>query len=382
MSSNQICSRCIYDSSVDGISFDATGICSYCRRADLLGQEFGTGTQLGVDLFSKIVREMKNVNQRSKYDCVVGVSGGTDSSYLLHLMVREYGLRVLAVHYDNTWNSAIATTNIARMIQPLSIDLYTHVVNNHEADDIIRSFFLAGVAEIDAASDLGYAYLLRQVARKFRVRHIIEGHSYTAEGITPLSNNYVDGRYIASIHREFGSRPIETYPLMTLTRFIKSAAFSKVRFVRPLWYLDYSKEAARRVLQAEYDWQYYSGHHLENRIAAFSHLVYYPEKFGVDLRVNSLAAEVRHGLRTRTQAMRELSAPVTPEPGLVDYFRRRLGISVIEYQEIMSQTPKYSSDFETYKRAFEILEPLFRLLVKYERVPKSFYMKYCFPRQT
>jgi hypothetical protein len=307
----------------------------------------------------------------------LGVSGGTDSSYLLHLLTQEFGLRVLAVHYDNTWNSAIATTNIGRMIEYTQTPLYTYVVNNHEIDDIFRAFFFAGVAEIEASTDLGYAYLLRKVAAEFQIRFIIEGHSFTQEGITPLSNNYFDGQYIRDIHKKYGSMSINSYPLMTLRRFIASAMLHPVSFIRPLWYLNYSKRDARQLLTSNYSWQYYGGHHLENRMTAFYHTVYLPRKFNADMRINSVSALVRSGELTRAEGLAVLSEPVQSEPGLIEYFCNRLRIDAAEFDRIMNEKPRSWTEFRTYKRWFEVLEPMFRILAAKGRVPMSFYIKYC-----
>ena len=137
----QICTRCIYDERVARISFDESGVCNYCRQIDSLTQEYGTGQPTGEAALATIINDIKRAGRGKKYDCVVGVSGGTDSSYLVYLAKVKWGLRPLAVHYDNTWNSAIATQNIRRVLSALDVDLYTHVVDNKEADDIIRAFF-------------------------------------------------------------------------------------------------------------------------------------------------------------------------------------------------------------------------------------------------
>jgi len=377
MSLMEICTRCIYDQLVPGIRFDEHGVCNYCHQIDDLKSQYGTGSSLGEQKFDQIISTVREAGRGQRYDCVVGVSGGTDSSYLLHHLVNKYQLRVLAVHYDNTWNTAFATTNIASIVSVLDVDLVTHVTSNHEVDDIIRSFFFAGVAELDAATDLGFTYLLRRVAARHGIRYAFEGHSFVEEGITPLSRNYFDGRYIKSIHERFGTMPMKTYPLMTLTRFLRSTLLSPVQFIRPLWYLPYSKREAKQLLMSRYKWQDYGGHHLENRAAAFQHVVYLPEKFGVDLRNNSIAAQVRQGYISRDSGIEIYRQPPQGEHGLAEYFRRRLQISEGLYQQVMEQIPLSWTDYPTYKRHFEILEPLFRKLVKDNKVPMSFYMKYC-----
>ncbi len=374
----KICNRCIYDERVPSIFFDEAGVCNYCHMIDNLTADYGTGLLKGELLLGGIVDEMKRDGHGKPYDVIVGVSGGTDSSYMVW-KAKEFGLRPLAVHYDNTWNSAIATQNIHKVLRALDVDLYTHVVNNKEADDIYRSFFFAGVAEIDAATDLGYAELLNRVASKFGLKYVFEGHSFVTEGVTPVGRNYFDGRYIQAIHQQYGNMPMKTYPLMTFSRFLWSAMVRHVRKIRPFWYLDYSKEVAREFLQNEFNWSYYGGHHLENRMAAFYHSIYLPQKFSVDLRNNTLSALVRRGTMTREEALAEYSTSPVVEGDLLAYFKKRLGISESEYLRIMSEPPRSWREYPTYKKRFELLRPLFYILAKTNLVPMSFYLKYCFP---
>ena len=182
----QICTRCIFDSTLHGIDFDAAGVCNYCHMIEELISQYGTGSAEGERQFEAIVDEIKRAGRGKAYDIAVGVSGGTDSSYMLHI-ARQYGLRPLAVHYDNTWNTAIATQNIRRVTSALDVDLYTHVCDNKESDDIFRSFFLAGVPEIDGATDIALAEVMYRAAAKFGIRYVFEGHSFIAEGVSPLS---------------------------------------------------------------------------------------------------------------------------------------------------------------------------------------------------
>ena len=377
----RICSRCIYDERVPAIQFDDGGVCNYCRQVEGLVNQYGTGLDKGEAIFARIVEDIKRAGFGKKYDCIVGVSGGTDSSYLIYL-AKEWGLRPLAVHYDNTWNSAIATMNIHKVLRCLDVDLHTHVVANKEADDIFRSFFLSGVAEIEAATYLGYDYLLRQVASKYSIKYILEGHSFVAEGITPLGRNYFDGRYIQAIHKKFGRNKLQTYPLMTFTRFLKSAILDQVKFIRPFWYIKYSKEDAKEFLKKNYDWRYYGGHHLENRMTAYYHSVYLPQKFGSDMRNNTLSAQARNGTLSRADAWSEYNTQPQIERELISYFRKRLDLSEEHYEAVMRESPKAWTDYPTYKKRFERLRPLFFILAKANLVPMSFYLKYCFPIRT
>ena len=374
----KVCSRCIYDERTASISFDAHGVCNYCRQIDRLTEEYGTGTAAGKAKLDAIIGDIKRAGAGRRYDCVIGVSGGTDSSYMVYL-AREWGLRPLAVHYDNTWNTAISTQNIRKVLSALNVDLYTHVVDNKESDDIFRAFFTAGVAEIDAATDLALAETLYRAASKHGVKYVLEGHSFITEGITPIGRNYFDGKYIQSIHRRFGKRPMKTYPLMTFGRFLWWSCGAQIRKIRPFWYIPYSKEDARRFLEARFGWQYYGGHHLENRMTAFFHGIYAPQKFHSDFRNNTLSALVRTGRMSRSAALIEYASPPQVEEELLVYFKKRLGLSDMEYERIMRLPPKSWRDYPTYKRRFERLRPLFYLLAKRSLVPMSFYLKYCLP---
>lgn len=379
MNGMQICSRCIYDESVPSITFDEHGVCNYCTMVDQLVEEYQTGRPEGERRIQEIITKIKDDGRGKKYDCVIGVSGGTDSSYMVHWAMQN-GLRPLAVHYDNTWNTAIATENIRKVLTKLDVDLFTLVVNNKEIDDVFRSFFLADVPEIDASTDLALAETMYRAASKYKVKYVLEGHSFLAEGISPLGKNYFDGKYIQSIHKKFGRLPLKTYPLMTFGKFIKWTAFKRIQKIRPLWYIEYNKEDAKAFLEREYGWEYYGGHHLENRMTAFNHSYYFPKKFHVDYRNNTLAAAVRSGILARDEAIDEYyNKPPYLEPELLSYFKKRLGFSDEEFETIMNRPPKYWTEYPTYKKRFELLRPFFHILMKARLVPHSFYMKYCFP---
>ena len=232
---------------------------------------------------------------------------------------------------------------------------------------------------MDASTDLGYAETLNRVASKYDIQYIFEGHSFVTEGITPLGKNYFDGRYIQAIHQQYGRLPMNTYPLMTLFRFLWGAMVSRTKKIRPFWYLDYSKEVARKFLEKNFDWKYYGGHHLENRMASFCHSVYLPQKFNTDMRNNTLSALVRNGDISRSEALAEYNTPPFIENELISYFKKRLDLTDEEYERIMSLPPKSWTEYPTYKKHFELLRPLFFTLAKANLVPMSFYIKYCFP---
>lgn len=377
---SQICSRCIYDNRISNISFDKQGVCNYCHQVDNLADEYGTGIAKGEQLLAKIIEDIRNVGKKKKYDCIIGVSGGTDSSYLL-LKAKEWKLRPLAVHYDNTWNSALATMNIKKVTSALDIDLFTYVVDNKEVDDIKKSFLLAGVAEFDADTDIAFVQVLRSTAAKYGIRYILEGHSFITEGLSPVGSNYLDGAYVADIHDRFGSKKRKTFPNLTFYQFMKWILVYRQKFIRPLWYINYSKETARQELITKTGWQYYGGHHLENRASEFAHTVWLPKKFKIDLRNLTLAANVRRGVMDKKKALSLYNQTIVPQLGLIDYVKKRINISDTQYQQIMTGPIRTWRNFYTYKKRFERLRPLFYLLAKANLVPTSFYLKYCFPEK-
>ncbi|WP_035059537.1 N-acetyl sugar amidotransferase [Andreprevotia chitinilytica] len=374
----QICSRCIYDESVPNISFDEAGVCSYCRQIEQLEAEYPTGAE-GEARLLKMVDEIKAAGKGKRYDAIIGVSGGCDSSYLLHKM-HGYGLRLLAVHFDNTWNSTVATENIHNVLDKLGIDLFTIVVDNKEYDDIYRSFFRAGVKDLETPTDIALATTLYKAAEKFGVKYMIEGHSFRTEGVAPLGWIYMDGKYIDSVHKQFGKIPLKTFPNLWLTDFLRWMILGRIKKVRPLYYMDYDKEAAKKMLVEQYGWQWYGGHHLENRFTAFYHSHFLPVRWNIDFRIAGYSAYCRNGWMTREDALSLMQEPPHIESDLVEYVKKRLGYSDADFETVMNVPKKTYKDYKTYKKTFERLRPFFWLMYKLELVPKSFYMKYTVPQ--
>lgn len=374
----QVCSRCLFDEDVPNITFDEKGECSYCNLYDSLEEQYPNTGPEGKAAYDKLINEMKAAGKGKKFDCVVGVSGGCDSSYLLHTLVSS-GVRPLAVHFDNTWNSSIATQNIHKVVNKLGVELSTYVVNNKEYDDIYRAFMLAGLPDIEAPTDIGFISALYMAAEKHGIKHLVEGHSFRTEGVSPLGWLYMDGKYIESVHKQYGTRPMKTFPNMTLWRFIRWSALRGIKRVRPLYHLDYDKPATKVMLKEKYDWEWYGGHHLENRFTAFYHSYYQPKRIGVDQRVNGFSGMVRSGQMTHDEAYAELAKEPHLDENILDLVKKRLNFSETEFNEVMNGPIRSWQDFKTYKKTFERLRPLFYILVKAGRVPESFYVKFCFP---
>jgi imidazoleglycerol phosphate synthase cyclase subunit len=374
-----VCSRCIITADVPGAAFGADGVCYYCHLHDSLDAQYPIGSR-SEEALDRFVAELKSAGRGKKYDCIMGVSGGTDSSYLAHLLVSK-GVRPLAVHFDNTWNSPTATSNIFAVLEKLGVDLETYVVDNAEYDDIYHSFMLAGVKDIEAPTDIGFMGVLYRAAEQHGIRHIVEGHSFRTEGISPMGWLYMDGGYIKGVHKKFGRLPMKTYPNLDFWNFVKWSAFSRIQRTRPLYWIDYNKEDAKRFLHDEFGWQWYGGHHLENRFTAFYHTYFLPTRFGINFRQIELSALVRSGQMDRSVAAAQYIEPRVGDPDLIAMVKKRLGFDDAEFDRVMTMPHKDYTDYRTYKRRFELLRPFFWLMWKLDRVPKSFYVKFCIPRR-
>ena len=376
ISNEVMCPRCLITSEIPNSQIsDGTKQCFYCDVHDKLEQKYSLGEKSDL-AFAKYIAKVKRDGVGKKYDCILGVSGGTDSSFLAHVMSR-HGLRILAVHFDNTWNSPIATSNIYAVLNKLGIDLETYVVNNEEYDDIYRSFLYSGVRDIETPTDIGFMGTLYRYAEKYGIKHIVEGHSFRTEGISPLGWLYMDGKYIEVIQKEFGTMPLRSFPNINFWEFIKWMAFSGIQRTRPLYWLDYQKEEAKVILSNEYGWKWYGGHHLENRFTAFFHTYFFPQRFGLDFRQIELSALVRSGQLSKERAIDMFVTSRSVDLNLISFVRKRLGFSQEEFEGIMNLPKRNFYDYKTYKKRFEKLKPLFWILMKLNRVPESFYIKYC-----
>ncbi|TLX45200.1 LPS biosynthesis protein [Pseudoalteromonas phenolica] len=376
----QICQRCIYDETVPNTTFDAEGICNYCRQIEELEAQFPNDEQ-GEKELQKLVDEMKAAGKGKKYDALIGVSGGCDSSYLMHLMTKKYGLRLLAVHFDNTWNSTIATENIHAVTDKLGIDLYTHVVDSKEFDDIVLSFLKAGVRDIECPTDIGLATTMNMAAEKYGIKYKIDGHSFRTEGSAPMGWIYMDAKYIQSVHKEYGSVPMKTFPNLWLSKQLKWMMFNQIKSIRPLYFLDYDKEAAKEMLTRDYGWTWYGGHHLENRTAAFFHSYFFPKRWNSDFRIVGYSAYCRDGRMTREEALELMKEDPHIEEGLLEYYKKRLNLNDEEFDRLMTQPKKYYTDFKNYKKTFERMRPFFYVMAKAGLIPWSFYIKYTLPHE-
>lgn len=368
------CKKCLFDEDTPNINFDSEGICNYCRKQEELESLYPGGKEGSLKL-EQISQEIKKKGRKNKYDVIVGVSGGCDSTYLIYLS-KKLGLRPLAVHFDNTWNSTIAVENIQKALNTLGVDLWTYVVDNEEYNELYLSMLRSGTPDLDAPTDIALASVLNNAAVKFNVKYIFEGHSFRTEGLAPLGWIYIDAKYIYNIQKQFGKNKLKTFPYMWMSSQLKWMLVNRLKKIRPLWYIDYNKENTKDLLKKKFGWQWYGGHHLENRITAFYHSYFLPRRFGVDFRTVGFSALIRSGQMTREEGIQMIDIPPKIDLEIVEIFRERLGLTKKEFVELMEAPIKSYRDYKTYKPLFEKFRPFFRIMAAMDLIPMSFYIKY------
>ena len=249
-------------------------------------------------------------------------------------------------------------------------------VDNQEYNDIYRSFLKAGLPDIEAPTDIGLASTLYKAAEKYKVKYIIEGHSFRTEGVSPLGWLYMDGKYIDTVQKTYGSRRMKTYPNLWLSSMLKYMIVKRIKKVRPLYHIDYQKEEVKKFLSEKFGWQWYGGHHLENRFTCFYHSYFLPRRFGIDQRVNGYSALMRSGQMTRAEGEALMKQPPPMEDGLIEMVQKRLELTPEEFERYMTQPLKTYREFKTYKQTFERMRPFFKIMAQLDLVPMSFYVKY------
>ncbi len=364
------------DTTVPDIVFDQRGECNYCALHDALERRYPL-TQEGKAELERTVEKIKRAGIGKRYDCIAGVSGGTDSTYTLYLL-KQWGLRPLAVHFDNGWDTEIAVTNVKRATDKLDIDLYTYVMDWEEFKDLQIAFLRASTPDAEIPTDIGIYGTLYKVAVQEKVKYVVNGHSFRTEGTSPLLWTYMDGKYIKSVHRRFGRmKKLKVFPNLTMSSLFYHAVLKRIHEFRPLEYVRYDKEEAGKLLEKELGWSYYGGHHHEVIYTKFHHSYLLPRKFGIDYRKVSLSARVRSGLITRDNAIEYLQQnPFQPEKELIKYVMSKLSLSEDEFKAIMASQPKSFLEYPTYYPIMKSLMIPIRLATRLNLVPEILYLKY------
>lgn len=376
MGNYQICTRCVLDRTVQDIWFDENGVCKYCKIHDELDKAHPLGPSLEIELEQKI-EKIKRDGKGKEHDCIVGVSGGRDSTYSL-LTAVKLGLRPLAVHFDNGWNSDIAVSNIKNATNKLGVDLESVVADWEEFKDLQFSFLKASVPDAEIPTDYAIYSVLYKTASKEGIKYIINGHSFRTEGTSPLSWTYMDGRYIKSVHRKFRKiKEIKSFPIMSLFELLYYVFVKRIKEVRLMEFIDYRKKDVDKVLEAELDWRYYGGHHHESVYTNFFQSYLLPQKFNIDKRKTENSALIRSGQMTRDEALKEIQAkPYEYEQEIVDYAISKLGLTKDEFDGIFKKEIKSFHDYATYYPIIQALKVPIRIACQMQLLPQILYLKY------
>lgn len=345
----RICARCVMDTSDTEIVFDDHGVCNNCRRAERLLAVRLPAFKDGEYRLDRIVARIRSDGSGRPYDCIVGVSGGADSTYAAYV-ARKQGLRPLAVHFDNGWNSELAVKNIESTLRGMGIELFTHVVNWPEFRDLQLSFLKASVTDAEIPTDHAIWAVLYQTAARFGVRHIISGTNLETESILPKSWTYgiTDWRYINAVHRRFGSTSLRSFPHCSLTTFAWYVLVRRIKTVSLLNAVPYNRQEIVALLEREIGWRDYGGKHHESVYTRFFQSYILPRKFGIDKRRAHLSSLIMSGQMTRDQALAELQTPIA-DPRMVqedmEYVAKKFGLTVAQFEALMAAPRRSYRDY-------------------------------------
>src|SRR3989344_6357621 len=370
----KICSRCVCDTTISHIKFDDNGVCNFCKSHDAHIDHYNKEIKSGA-LF-EIIQNIRKEGEGKKYDCIIGVSGGTDSIYTLYLAKNEWKLRPLAVHFDNGWNKNIAVENIKKACTKLEVDLYTYVVNWEEFKNLQLAFLKASVPDVEIPTDIGIHGILYKTAKEEGLKYILGGQCFKAEGTVPIEWSFIDGTYLKDVYGKFGSKQLKTFPNITVGRIVFYTLLRRIKQIPVLNYIDYNKVDARRVLEDELGWQYYGGHHYENMYSHFAFGYYSLVKFGIDKRKISLSGPIRMGLIGRKEAMEEIKTPPIVNQEEVDYCIKKLGLTREEFEKIICTPNQSFHDYYTSYSALKFLRPSIKLAARFKFISPVVYEKF------
>ncbi|MEG2356702.1 MAG: N-acetyl sugar amidotransferase [Clostridia bacterium] len=358
----QVCTRCVMDNTDPGVTFDENGVCSSCARYLEMGKLMGYRPSESEKELTHLVSVMKEQSKALPYDCILGLSGGVDSAYMLYL-ASQLKLRVLAVHVDSGWNSEVAVKNIERMCQKLNVELHTFVMDWPTMKELQRAYMLSGVANLDVPQDHLFCAAVYQMARKYRVKFILNGSNIATEGAAPpftLQHSYRDTWHLHSIYRKHGrGKSLKKYPQLNLiTAWMGLRGVTKINL---LDYVPYSKKEAIALLSREFGWEYYGGKHFESRFTKYFQSVYLPQKFGFDKRRYHLSCLVMNGELTREQALAELATPpyaIEEQKEDEAYILKKLDLSEAEWHQILTAPPTPDNAYFSQAKLYALAQKL------------------------
>ena len=363
------CSRCIMDATAPDIVFDDEGVCNYCKGfLEKTAKHLPLTEEERLRRLGGLVEMVKAAGKGKRYDCIVGLSGGVDSSWALVQAVRQ-GLRPLAVHMDNGWNSELAQNNIANLVRGLGVDLYTHVIDWPEIRGLMEAFFSADVIDVEVLYDNAMLAVNYQQAAKHGLKFILAGTNIATEGVDiPSTWNWhkFDKRNIVGISKAFGGPKLKTFPAISTVDLVRYYLVNRIRWISFLDYLDYNKSKALEVLQAEFGYKPYAHKHYESVFTRFYQGYLQPYKFGVDKRKPHLSSLVMTGEMTRDEALEKAAGIAYPSEKEMEsdrlYFIKKMGWSEEKFADYMKRPERPHDDFPSEAKLYHRLLGLYRKL--------------------
>lgn len=356
----QICTNCVMDTSDSKIVFDENGMCDHCVDFYQNVKPNWHTDEKGLAELSDTIKKIKEEGKGKDFDCILGMSGGVDSSYLLHLAVTQLGLRPLVFHVDGGWNSELAVNNIQVMIDKLGLDLYTEVINWEEMKDFQLAFFKSGVPHIDIAQDHAFVATLYNFADKYNIKYILNGGNISTECVrNPMEFLYygTDMAQIRDIRRQFGTVKMETYPFSPVLRHKFYLRYIKgVKVIKPLNHMPYVKEDALKLLADTYGWTPYPQKHFESRFTKFYEGYWLPERFGFDTRRVQYSSLILTGQMKREEALEKLEKPAYNPETIEEEFKyiaTKLGITVEELRGYFNMERRFYWDYKNQLSMFK-----------------------------
>jgi N-acetyl sugar amidotransferase len=340
-----MCTKCVLDRSVEDIVFDENGVCNYCHEYDkVAAKTVKRPPEVIKREFNALLARIKQQGEKQKYDCVIGLSGGVDSTYLC-LLAKRLELRPLIVHFDNGWNSELAVKNIENVVTRLGFDLYTYVINWEEFKDLQLAYLKASVVDIEVPTDSLISASLYKIARKKGIKTILSGTNVVTEAIVPKNWNYMDKTdmvNLTNIHKKFGTRKLKHFPKLGLYQRFIYYEFFRIQSVSILNLVRYIKAEVKKEIQSELEWKDYGGKHYESIFTRFYQGYILPRKFGIDKRKMHLATLICSGQVTRAQALEELTQPGYDQALYIEdrkFVLKKLGLTEADFENLMSQKP-------------------------------------------
>ncbi len=376
----KVCSRCIIDSTVAGAKFDEKGVCSYCKIHDQLEKEYPAGEE-GKARLTKIINSIKAKGKNNRYDCVVGISGGRDSTYTLYL-TRELGLRPLAVHFNDGFGNPVAGENMKKATEKLNVEMKTIASDWRESKDLKLAFLKASTPEMEEGTDIGIATSLYAMAARENIKYVILGHSLKTEGVCPLEWCYLDGAYLKSVHKRFGTvelrkwKPEDPGFNLGFNHMFYYAIIKGIKSVPILNYVNYVRTEAEVIIKRELGWVYTGAHYYDDLYQSLLTYVF-RVKFNIDRRKFNYSALIRSGQMPREEALERIKdIYVIEDPKVIDLCIKRLGITREELDKYIKEPPKTFRDYPTNYRYIKLLKPIIRILSKFNIIPSITYIKY------